>query len=304
MSGEHAHEAGVALWGAGGVSHPSHPLRVSHVEWVLHGFWEGCDACARHSGMCGVRVCPPWGSPHSCGPRGGVCRGAGTLRNGAVTRTSGGDTEPAPRGAAELRFPTKRGSTDCTNLSILVVRGRLRQWHSAPLQPRSCCWPGQGCQGHRAAGARQDAARPGCHAAGAAQLEMQHIPSAAVQLCRTHPALSPAVLRAVPCPLHPARTRRMERVGGSSRMAARHPGDLWLSTGSDPSWEVQDRIQPGALCSSAPSLPGIPFSQRFPAVPGCLTQRPQPDTHALRVKAERKQTSFSGWFLSRGEKQH
>lgn len=51
-------------------------------------------------------------------------------------------------------------------------------------------------------------------------------------------ALSPAVLRAVPCPLHPARTARMERAGGSSRTAARHPGDLWLSTGSDPSWEV------------------------------------------------------------------
>lgn len=120
----------------------------------------------------------------------------------------------------------------------------------------------------RAGAAQQDAAGPGCHAAGAAQLEMQHIPAAAWPSlpdtsCPALPALRsacPLSLRAVPCPLHPGWTRWMQRAGGSSRTIARHPGDLWLSTGSDPAqrrWKC--RITSTPDLSAAQLLPFLAF---------------------------------------------
>lgn len=146
----------------------------------------------------------------------------------------------------------------------------------------------------RAGGAQQDAAQPGCHAAGAAQLEMQHVPTAA---CPPLPDTSCPVLRSARgcSQLSLVLSIRAGHDGSSSRTTTRHPGDLWLSTSSDLAqrrWKCRITSSPDLPAVQLLPFPGIPFSQHFPAVPGCLTQRPQTDTHPSRSRLGESKPAF------------
>lgn len=115
-----------------------------------------------------------------------------------------------------------------------------------------------------------------------------------VHLCRTHLARCCAQPGgAHSCPL--SSQSGLDTMEAVLRTTTRHPGDLWLSTSSDLAqrrWKCRITSSPDPPAVQLLPFPGIPFSQHFPAVPGCLTQRPQTDTHPSRSRLGESKPAF------------